>query len=398
MAQRRKRPIKRGPSRLTHYQDPEVERLRREVDEEIRRLFHLNAEDADDYGECCDEAFLTTGERAMSDDIDMGGNTLVNFDAPALRASLGLGTAALEDSSDFALAGPFTASGLTLAANTLLGRVTGGTGAAEELAVGGGLEFSGAAIRRSALTGDITASAGSAATTIANSAVTNAKLRNSVARSVIGRSANSTGAVADIAGAGADTILRDSGTGLAFELIYDVMEGHGRQVIAVNTTPVSVTNSTTVTDLIGFTIPARTLYAGRVLHGRLGGTYLQNSVNPRQPVFSIAMTGGTLWTATAPALAASAVVSAWSLEFEIAVESDTLVHLRGRLMLSSATAATTGVGALDAVRIDAVIGSVAAGVAVSSLVSTSVLTVNFNHPVNNATQTLVRTHYVLEVS
>lgn len=61
----------------------------------------------------------------------------------------------------------------------LLGRDTAGAGAAEEIAVGGGIEFTGGpGIQRSALTGDVTAAAGSGATTIANDAVTYAKLQN----------------------------------------------------------------------------------------------------------------------------------------------------------------------------------------------------------------------------
>jgi hypothetical protein len=59
----------------------------------------------------------------------------------------------------------------------LLGRDTAATGDLEQLTVGGGIEFTGAGgIQRSALTGDVTASAGSGATTIANNAVTTAKI------------------------------------------------------------------------------------------------------------------------------------------------------------------------------------------------------------------------------
>lgn len=64
----------------------------------------------------------------------------------------------------------------------LIGRDTAGAGTSEEITVGGGLEFTGSAgIQRSALTGDVTASAGSNATTIANSAVTDAKVSASAA-------------------------------------------------------------------------------------------------------------------------------------------------------------------------------------------------------------------------
>jgi hypothetical protein len=63
-------------------------------------------------------------------------------------------------------------------------------------------------LSRAALTGDVTASAGSNATTIANDAVTDAKLRNSAALTVIGRSANSSGDPADIAGATVGHVLQ----------------------------------------------------------------------------------------------------------------------------------------------------------------------------------------------
>lgn len=61
--------------------------------------------------------------------------------------------------------------------DVLIGRDTAGGGASEHITVGGGIEFTGTqAIQRSALTGDVTAAAGSAATTIADNAVTTAKV------------------------------------------------------------------------------------------------------------------------------------------------------------------------------------------------------------------------------
>lgn len=63
-------------------------------------------------------------------------------------------------------------------------------------------------------TGDVTSAAGSCATAIAANAVTNAKLRQSAGLSVIGRSANSTGDVGDIAGT-ANQVLRVDGAGAA---------------------------------------------------------------------------------------------------------------------------------------------------------------------------------------
>jgi hypothetical protein len=67
--------------------------------------------------------------------------------------------------------------------------------------------------------GDITVSASGATWTIDNDVVTDAKLRNSAALSVIGRSANSTGDPADIAAANDAEVLRRSGTTLGFGTI-----------------------------------------------------------------------------------------------------------------------------------------------------------------------------------
>ena len=77
----------------------------------------------------------------------------------------------------------------------LLGRITAGTGDVEEVSLNATLEFSGTTLRRAALTGDVTAPAGSNVTaiannavttvTIANDAVTLAKLQNAVAANIV---------------------------------------------------------------------------------------------------------------------------------------------------------------------------------------------------------------------
>lgn len=86
-----------------------------------------------------------------------------------------------------------------IATDRLLGRDTAATGSVEELTVGGGLEFTGSAgIQRSALTGDVTATAGSNATTIANDAVTFAKMQNVTTDRLLGRDTAGTGDVEEI--------------------------------------------------------------------------------------------------------------------------------------------------------------------------------------------------------
>ena len=99
----------------------------------------------------------------------------------------------------------------------LIGRDTAGVGDPEEIALDTTLEFTGSqSIRRAALTGDVTASAGSNSTTIANNAVTDVKLRDSAAVSVIGRSANSSGDPADIAAASDGQVLRRASSAVGF--------------------------------------------------------------------------------------------------------------------------------------------------------------------------------------
>jgi hypothetical protein len=86
-----------------------------------------------------------------------------------------------------------------IATDRLIGRDTPGSGDPEEISVGGGLEFTGTAgIQRSALTGDVTASAGSGSTTIANDAVTNAKLANMANATVKARNTAGTGDPEDV--------------------------------------------------------------------------------------------------------------------------------------------------------------------------------------------------------
>lgn len=82
--------------------------------------------------------------------------------------------------------------------------------------------------------GDITVSASGATWTIdgnavtaakiADANVTDAKLRNSVARSIIGRSANSTGAPADIQSGGNGRILAELSSALAFQTLTSLID------------------------------------------------------------------------------------------------------------------------------------------------------------------------------
>lgn len=81
----------------------------------------------------------------------------------------------------------------------LIGRHGGGTGIAQQILISGGLEIHGSTIRRTELTGDVTAAAGSGSTTIANSAVTYAKMQNvSASARVLGRKSSGAGVVEEL--------------------------------------------------------------------------------------------------------------------------------------------------------------------------------------------------------
>lgn len=127
-----------------------------------------------------------------------------------------------------------------IATDRLLGRDTAGSGAVEQLTVGGGVEFTGSGgIQRSALTGDVTASAGSGSTTIANDAVTYAKMQNVSATSrVLGRRTAGAGdpeectasQVLDFIGATQGTVLYRGAAGwavLAVGTDGEVLTTHG---------------------------------------------------------------------------------------------------------------------------------------------------------------------------
>lgn len=116
------------------------------------------------------------------------------------------------------------------ATDRLLGRDTAGAGNTEELTVSGGVEFTGSGgIQRSALTGDVTASAGSGSTTIANDAVTYAKMQNvSAASKLLGRGDSGAGDVEEITiGSGlamtGTTISATAGSGVATDAIFDAL-------------------------------------------------------------------------------------------------------------------------------------------------------------------------------
>jgi hypothetical protein len=95
-----------------------------------------------------------------------------------------------------------------IATDKLIGRDTAGTGVPEAIGVTGGIAFDGSGnIQTTAFTGDVTKSAGGTALTIANSAVSLAKMADLLQSRFIGRVTASTGAPESMTGTQATTLL-----------------------------------------------------------------------------------------------------------------------------------------------------------------------------------------------
>lgn len=138
----------------------------------------------------------TTAEFILNNALGGTGDTLVNADkeVKTLAAGYGIdraanGTTVTHSVDTSEVATPYDLTQITSGINQLTGDVTAGPGS------------------------------GSQATTITNNAVTDAKLRQGAATSVIGRSANSTGNVADIVATIASTYLKRNSTTVLWDSV-----------------------------------------------------------------------------------------------------------------------------------------------------------------------------------
>jgi len=110
------------------------------------------------------------------------------------------------------------------ATDRLLGRDTAGAGNVEELTATGGLEFTGTGIQTSAFTGDVTKAAGGTATTIANDAVTYAKMQDvSATDRLLGRVTAAAGNVEEIVFTDLAQTLLDDATQAAMQATIGVV-------------------------------------------------------------------------------------------------------------------------------------------------------------------------------
>lgn len=225
---------------------------------------------------------------------------------------------------------------------------------------------------------------------------------NDVRYVVISGSAQLTNERTLTAGHGIDLV--DAGANSTITVDVDETELTGTlipnvsRILAISATPQTVSNTVAVTDLLGYSLPANTLAAGRKLRIRMGGQYVNTSGSVRTYNMIISIGGTVLWEAASNSNGSTALEIPWELDFEIAAESNTLAHMHGRHAVHTTNAVTTGLGANTVgQRSDATISSVRGGVTIPALTSNRTITVSIAHSFAAATIILTRNQYSVEL-
>lgn len=191
------------------------------------------------------------------------------------------------------------------ATQTFIGRNTAGSGVPEELSIATAktmlnLTGTNSGDQTITLTTDVTGSgSGSFAATISANAVTDAKFRQSGARSVVGVTGNATANTADIVGT-TDQVLRVSGAGtaLAFGAIDLSKTAAASGVLQAVSFPALTGDVTTVSGALATTIGA-TKVTRAMLNAATDGTGGRNWAFLGQATASNAVRTGTItWTGT----------------------------------------------------------------------------------------------------
>lgn len=125
------------------------------------------------------------------------------------------------------------------AASSLVGNPTGAPANVQDISIGATLSFSGTTLQTGAMSGDVTSSANSFSTTIANDAVTFAKMQNISTARILGRSTAGTGDVEELSTLPFTLGVTAGGTGLTSATQGDIIYASAANtwsVLAKNTT------------------------------------------------------------------------------------------------------------------------------------------------------------------
>lgn len=224
----------------------------------------------------------------------------------------------------FVVTTPSAASGFTYGTNNIAWTQFSGAG---EIAVDSTIVKTGNQLKRAPLTGDVTAADGSNATTIANAAVSLAKMANLAANSVIGNltgsSATPTAASATSAATASTVATRDTAANMR---INNVIENFQSIASAAGTTTLTV-SSPAVTQITGSTtqtvkLPdATTLVVGQAytITNRSSGVV---TVNDNSSTLVQTMAAGAFLTATVTDIGSAA--GAWDAAYTAAGGSGTV--------------------------------------------------------------------------
>lgn len=173
--------------------------------------------------------------------------------------------------------------------------------------------------------------------------VTPAMLDNGTACSVLGRSANSAGARADIAAASDGQVLMRSGGVVAFATLPAANVSDAVRILDRSVSDTTVSSTTSPTSIYSYTLPANTCSNGSVLRIRIFSSLLNSTGSIRTFDVAITFGGVTLWADTTAGLASSANRRACSIELYLSVQDTTnLQVLDGYFSISNVVLPNTG--------------------------------------------------------
>lgn len=172
------------------------------------------------------------------------------------------------------------------ATDRLLGRDSALAGDTEELTVSGGIVFTGSGgIQTSAFTGDVTKSAGGTSLTIANDAVTFAKMQNVSTDIFLGRDTAGTGDVEELSVATAKTLLGLTGTNSGDQNLFSTVAVSGQSDVVADSTTDTLTfaagtgmtiTTTAGSDTVTFATSI-TQYTDELAQDAIGGILVDSS-------------------------------------------------------------------------------------------------------------------------